>query len=162
MENFEELAFQYKPMIHKIIQSLHIYKNQEEFYQTGVIGLWEAHQCFNPNKGSFTSYAYTSIKGKLLDELKKAAKLAESYVYPGDEYWETIEDPNSEPLLEKETLLKYCKGLTEKEAKWIMATFIDSLSIKALAEKENVSVSAVKQWKSGALRKLRSQLPNSE
>nr|WP_306074613.1 sigma factor-like helix-turn-helix DNA-binding protein [Neobacillus sp. 179.-C4.2 HS] len=48
-----------------------------------------------------------------------------------------------------------CKGLTEKEAKWVVAISISQLSIKELAEREKVSVSAVKQWKSGAIRKLK-------
>jgi hypothetical protein len=33
LESFEQLTKQYTPMIHKIINSLHIYKNRDEFFQ---------------------------------------------------------------------------------------------------------------------------------
>ncbi|WP_374934005.1 sigma factor [Neobacillus driksii] len=64
MESFDELVVQYQPMIHKIIQSLHIYKDEDEFCQTGLIGLWEAAQSFDERKGCFSNYAYTYMKGE--------------------------------------------------------------------------------------------------
>ncbi|MFB3163846.1 sigma factor [Neobacillus sp. 179-J 1A1 HS] len=64
VESFDELVVQYQPMIHKIIQSLHIYKDEDEFCQTGLIGLWEAAQSFDERKGCFSNYAYTYMKGE--------------------------------------------------------------------------------------------------
>lgn len=58
MATFEELAKQYESMIWKVIHSLHIYKNQEEYFHTGLIALWEANQRFVEGKGSFSGYAY--------------------------------------------------------------------------------------------------------
>ncbi|MFB3163800.1 sigma factor-like helix-turn-helix DNA-binding protein [Neobacillus sp. 179-J 1A1 HS] len=54
----------------------------------------------------------------------------------------------------------YCEGLTEKEAKWVIAMSLDQLSVKEIAEREKVLVSAVKQWRSGALKKLRETIVN--
>nr|WP_263324349.1 sigma-70 family RNA polymerase sigma factor [Neobacillus sp. Marseille-Q6967] len=161
MESFEELVVQYKPMIHKIINSLHIYKNQEEFYQTGLIGLWEASQSFDERKGKFSNYAYTYMKGKMLSQLTKDQHFTESHVHPQEEYWETIEDQNLSLFLESETLQTYCQGLTEKEAIWVMASSIGQLTIKEIAARERVTPSAVKQWRSGALRKLKEQIQKS-
>ena len=158
MEHFDELVVQYTPMIHKIMQALHIYKNHEEFYQTGLIGLWEAQLNFDSSKGSFANYAYTSIKGKMLVAMNQSNKHQERFVYPQEEFWSMIEDENPESLLEMETLRTYCEGLTEKETRWVMATCKDCLSIRDIAKRENVSVSAVKQWRVGALRKLREQV----
>ena len=155
MESFEQLAIQYEPMIHKIIQSLHIYKNQEQFYQTGLISLWEASKSFDKRKGKFCNYAYTCIKGKILLEMSCDNKLQDNTIYPKEEYWDTIEDLDSDRPLEVELLLSYCQDLTRKETKWVVSTFIDGLTIKEIAENENVTLSAVKQWRSGALRKLR-------
>ncbi|MDQ0974630.1 DNA-directed RNA polymerase specialized sigma subunit [Neobacillus niacini] len=53
MESFDELVVQYQPMIHKIIQSLHIYRNEDEFYQTGLIGLWKLHRLSMNEKAAF-------------------------------------------------------------------------------------------------------------
>jgi RNA polymerase sigma factor (sigma-70 family) len=150
VESFDELVVQYQPMIHKIIQSLHIYRNQDEFYQTGLIALWEATQSFHEGKGSFSNYAYTYIKGKMLTQMTRNNQHQEKHVLPEKEFWECIEDQESSICLEKETIQTYCEGLTEKEAKWVIASFIEQLSNKEIADRENVSVSAVKQWKSGA------------
>ncbi|PLS01357.1 sigma-70 family RNA polymerase sigma factor [Neobacillus cucumis] len=158
MDSFEKLVDQYKPMIHRILHSLSIYKNQEEFYQSALIGLWEAHKGFNPEKGSFTNYAYSYIKGRLLLELTKHSRYEASNVYPKEEYWETVEECNSQMPLEAEQLLSYCVGLSEKERKWVIATFVEDLSVKEIAKREKVSVSAVKQWKQSALKKLRAGL----
>jgi RNA polymerase sigma factor (sigma-70 family) len=157
VESFEELVVQYQPMIHKIIQSLHIYRNKDEFFQTGLIGLWEAAQSFDQRKGSFSNYAYTYMKGKMLSQMSQNNQFNEKLIHPKEEFWETIEGQES-LFLEKETIKTYCEGLTEKEAKWVKAMSIHQLSIKEIAEKENVSMSAVKQWRSGAIRKLKEKV----
>jgi RNA polymerase sigma factor (sigma-70 family) len=154
VESFEQLVEQYQPMIHKIIQSLHIYRNEDEFYQTGLIALWEAKQSFNESKGSFSNYAYAFIKGKMLTQMTRNNQHQERHVFPEAEFWECIEDQESSSFLEKETILSYCDCLTKKEAKWVLA-FVEQLTNMEIAKKENVSISAVKQWKSGAIRKLR-------
>jgi RNA polymerase sigma factor (sigma-70 family) len=160
--SFDQLVEQYNPMIHKIIQSLNIYKNQEEFYQTGLIGLWEANKFFDASKGTFTNYAYTYIKGKLLTEMSNSNLLDERMLYPKEEYWETIEDQDASQPLEHEQLLSYCRSLTEKETKWVLATYLHDLSMKEIAKRENVTVSAVKQWKQGALKKIRGKMEARE
>lgn len=148
-------------MIQKIMHSLHIYKNQQEFYQTGLIALWEASQTFEERKGAFSNYAYTSIKGKMLSEMTQNNHYKEKNILPPkEEFWERIEGQDSSLFLEKETIQTYCEGLTEKEATWVMESYINQLSIKEIAESENVTVSAVKQWKLGALRKLKVKVLN--
>jgi RNA polymerase sigma factor (sigma-70 family) len=161
VESFDDLVIQYKPMIQKIMHSLHIYKNQQEFYQTGLIALWEASQTFEERKGTFSNYAYTSIKGKMLSEMTQNNHYKEKNILPPKEdFWERIEGQDSSLFLEKETIQTYCEGLTEKEATWVMESYINQLSIKEIAESENVTVSAVKQWKLGALRKLKVKVLN--
>jgi RNA polymerase sigma factor (sigma-70 family) len=158
VESFDELVVQYQPMIHKIIQSLHIYRNQDEFYQTGLIGLWEASQSYNEGKGRFSNYAYSYMKGKMLTQMNRDNQHQERHVLPEKKFWECIEDQESSLLLEKETIQTYCEGLTEKEAIWVIATHIDQLTTKEIAEKEKVSLSAVKRWRSGAIRKLKEKV----
>ena len=155
MENFEQLSKQYTPMIHKIINSLNIYKNRDEFFHHGLIALWEADKRFDPDKGNFTSYAYTYVKGYILSELRRANLYVERSVYPLDEFWETIEAPRTEDALDDETLLTYCRYLTENQKKWVMYTVLRDLSIKEIAQLEGVSVSAVKNWRAGAREKMR-------
>lgn len=152
--HFDELAKNYEPMIWSIIHSLHIYKNQEEFFQIGLIALWDAFRKFDEKKGKFSTYAYACVKGRIMYELTKDSKREERLVYPKEEFWMCIMDEEKrEPLME-EMLLACFSHLTENQKKWIVYTAIHQLSVKEIAELENVSVSAVKAWKKGAKEKF--------
>ncbi|MFC4802009.1 sigma-70 family RNA polymerase sigma factor [Neobacillus sp. GCM10023253] len=155
MESFDQIAEQYKPMIHKIISSLHLYEDKGEFYQHALIALWEVSQRFNPEKGDITNYAYTFIRGRLLVELKKIALAKERCVCTEEEFRRIAGDFQTDRTLEREILLSYCEMLTPNQQKWLLYTFWDVLSIKEIAELEKVTVSAVKQWRKGAREKIK-------
>lgn len=156
VENFNEMAKQYEPMIHKIILILGIYKNREEFYQTGLIALWQAAQRYDQERGAFSSFAYSYIKGHLQTEMTKRNKHEEHNVSVDDETWSLIPDLSCPIPFEWEHLV--CKDLSDKEKKWLMYAVHQGLSVKEIATLENVSQSAVKLWRSGARRKLRAYL----
>jgi RNA polymerase sigma factor (sigma-70 family) len=160
VESFERLAEQYEPMIRRIIHSLHLYKNEEEYYQHALIALWEASERFDPEKGSFMNYAYSYIKGKCLTELRKSALYNRRWLYLNEEFRELLED--SSPLLPflDEVLRSGSDPLTPKQRKWLIYTVQYGLSVKEIAEQEKVSVSAVKQWRAGAREKLKVLMDN--
>ncbi|MGD6843007.1 sigma-70 family RNA polymerase sigma factor [Bacillus infantis] len=160
MENFKMLAEQYQPMIRKIIRTLSIYKNEDEFLQIGLIALWEAHENFQPEKGEFTNFAYTTIKGKFLTEMTRTNREEEQKVYAKEEFWETIEDAHSEVPFEKKLILSYCGRLTENQTKWVLYTVLDDLTVPEIAAREKVSLSAVKAWRKGAKERLKGSLQN--
>lgn len=155
MESFEQLAAQYEPMIHKVMNLLHIYKNKDEFFQLGLIGLWEAVKSYNPEKGDFKNHAFTFIKGKFLDEMKKSNKHDKRYIHPKEGFWEVVEDFTEDHPFENMLILTYCVDLTPNQTKWVLYTCINCLTIAEIAQKENVSISAVKAWRKGAKEKLR-------
>lgn len=157
MESFEHLSLQYQPMIHKIMRTLHIYKNIDEYYQIGLIALWEANNRFEPDKGNFTTYAYTYIKGRILNEMSKSIKIEEKMVYPNEEFWKYMEDLCTIHPFEESLLLSYCTSLTENQTKWVMYSFMQNLTIKEIAELEKVSPSAVKSWRAGARERLKDE-----
>lgn len=158
MESFAELAKQYEPMIWKVIHSLHIYKNQEEYFQTGLIALWEANNRFIEGKGSFSGFAYSYIKGRIQTELTSSSRYESRNVYPKEEFWGTLKEESPDRALETEFILSFCEGLTENQQKWVLYTALDFLSVREIAEKEHVSISAVKAWRKGAKEKLKGQL----
>lgn len=157
MESFEELQTTFTPMIHHIMRKLSIYKNRDEFFQVGLIALWQAHQRFNPAKGSFSAFAYAYIRGSLMQELTKATKDTEHYFYATDEVFEPFEATNTPPLYEEDTILALCQNhkLTENQTKWVLYYSHHGLKNKEIAAIENVSASTVKGWRVGALEKLR-------
>ncbi|WP_113930681.1 sigma-70 family RNA polymerase sigma factor [Bacillus sp. P14.5] len=158
--NFEEIAVQYEPMIYKVMKTLHVYKNEDEFYQLGLIALWEAATRFNHEKGHFSSYAYSYIRGRILDEMKRSILHEERHSTPKEEYWEYVEDPNKVMPLEADLLLSYCHELNNNQTKWVIYTCLDGLTLKEIAQTECVSPSAVKKWRSGAKEKLKKHLQN--
>ncbi|MFE8696412.1 sigma-70 family RNA polymerase sigma factor [Cytobacillus sp. FJAT-53684] len=160
MESFEQISSQYTPMIYKIMSTLSIYKNKDEFFQAGLIALWEAYGQFDEEKGNFTSYAYSYIKGRLLTELSKISKHVERMTPVEDDFWDQIEDEFSVCSMDEEILLSYCQAgeLTENQTKWVLYTFLKELTVTEIAASEQVSPSAVKSWRSGAKGKLRKAL----
>jgi RNA polymerase sigma factor (sigma-70 family) len=142
-------------MIQRILYSLHIYKNKDEFHQHGLIALWEANKRYNPEKGNFTTYAYRYIKGFLLMELTKETLESERTIYPKDEFWENAVAPDLENLLDEDILVSHCHTLTPNQSKWLLQTVLGGLRVSEIAEKEKVSISAVKNWRKGARDKLK-------
>ena len=71
MMNFEDVLEQYEPMISASMRKLNIYRDHESFRQAGRVALWQAWNRFDETKGNFTPFAYRSIRGAMLDELKK-------------------------------------------------------------------------------------------
>lgn len=157
MESFEQLTTQYTPMIYKIISSLNIYMNKDEFFQIGLIALWEAYERFDPEKGNFTNYAYTFIKGRLLTEMSQSNRYTENTYTVNEEFLDFIADEFSSCPLEEDILLSYCQAaaLTENQTKWVLYTCLKDCSVKEIAEIEQVSLSAVKSWRAGARKKLK-------
>ncbi|MBD8005346.1 sigma-70 family RNA polymerase sigma factor [Bacillus norwichensis] len=158
MEGFTELANQYRPMIYHIIHSLNIYKNEDEFFQIALIALWEAQQRFNPEKGKFSTFAYSYMKGRMMTEMTRQSKAEEVNVYPDEVFWEMKKDDHEEKPLELDALLSYCDGLTDKQKQWVIYTFYFGLSVREIAEKEKVSQSAIKKWRTGAIEKMRGNI----
>ncbi|OAT80893.1 RNA polymerase subunit sigma-24 [Bacillus sp. MKU004] len=158
MEAFESVVYQYRNMIHKIIHSLHIYKNQDDFYQIGLVALWEAHQRFLPEKGEFAPFAYTYIKGRILTSLTSERRNDEKNVVQEEEFWDQIKEEMKIEALPKEIVNSYCSGLTENQKKWVQYTCLYMLTVREIAELEGVSLSAVKKWRQGAKNKIKSNI----
>lgn len=160
MESFEQISTQYTPMIYSIIGKLNIYHNKDEFFQLGLIAIWEAYKRFNPEKGDFTNYAYSYIKGRLQTEMTRSTKRHEREVPAVEELWEYIVDECTMIPLEEDTLLSYCRssGLNENQTKWVLYYCLHNLGIKEIAAIEGVALSTVKNWRADARGKLRTTL----
>lgn len=159
MESFEQLAKQYERMIYKIMRTLHIYQQEEEFFQIGLIALWEAWCKFDGDRGKpFISYAYAYVRGTLLNELTRMSKYEQRNVCLKEEFWKQIEEVACISYDVVGALAYWQSFLTDKQKKWMLYTCLYGFSIREISALENVSVSAVKQWREGARRRLRGKL----
>lgn len=149
---FEEVLDQYTPMIHHIINTLNIYKEKDRYVHEGTIALWEAFCSQDCRKGSFTSYAYSSIRGKLLNLLKKEVRWENTHTFveelpeDGFDFTGDADDVGLE---------EYTRHLTDKQKKWVAECIIKGKRMEEVALDEGVTVSAVKSWRAEALKKLR-------
>ncbi|ART75973.1 hypothetical protein B4U37_07990 [Sutcliffiella horikoshii] len=152
---FEEVLNQYTPMIHHIIKTLNIYKEKDRYVHEATIALWEAFCSQNCRKGSFTSYAYSSIRGKLLNHLKKEVRWEDTHMFMEAMPEEGIDFTGDSVDVGLE---EYTRHLTDKQRKWVEECIIKGKKLDEVARQEEVTVSAVKSWRAEALKKLRREI----
>lgn len=153
MKEFDQLVEQFTPMIHSIIRNLNIYKNHQDFYQIGLIYLWQAYKNYDPNKGKFSTYAYLSIRRGIVHELQTMMRKEQFEQYVEDDFWNTIIDvPNmTRELWIQELLMK----LPEKDRQFIELYYMKGYSLKELADLFQVSYATIKIQKKKSLLALK-------
>ena len=72
----EQTILEYLPLVKYVIGRLPIaipqHMDVEDLFSVGVLGLIHAVQTYDPGRGAiFKTYAYTQIKGSILDELRR-------------------------------------------------------------------------------------------
>lgn len=152
MNDFEEVEEQYAPMISAMIRKLHIYREHENYRQAGKIALWQAWTRFDEKKGDFTPFAYRSIRGAMLDELKKDGRYMEIFLLSEGSHFEELAAQTAD-----EQLPEWVEeaGLSGKEHHLLQGLFIEDKSIRQLAEEYGISIAGMKKRKSRLLEKLR-------
>ncbi|WP_153730417.1 sigma-70 family RNA polymerase sigma factor [Sporosarcina obsidiansis] len=157
MEKFEEVLAQYEPMISAVIRKLHIYRDFEQYRQAGRVALWQAWNRFDEDKGNFTPFAYRSIYGALLDEMKRENRFSsvnspmEGDVLEGmGSYSFEVEDDSG--------LGEAIRALTLEERRLLIHLFADHYSQAECAAVFDISVAGIKKRRERLLRKLREQL----
>lgn len=72
----DQLVLDYLPLVNYILGRLGIniphHIDREDLFSSGVIGLINASRQYDPDRGaSFKTYAYTNVRGAILDELRR-------------------------------------------------------------------------------------------
>ncbi|WP_332628452.1 sigma-70 family RNA polymerase sigma factor [Halalkalibacter flavus] len=156
--SFEEVLKNFQPAIKKQLVMLRIYKDHDEFYQIGCLALWDAYRNFNPEKGNFSTYAISYIRGRMMIALSKEGKYSERHSYTGDELLKAVPTSHETVPLESELLESYLVDLSEREKTWVIESIIKQKKTAEIASEFNVSTPTVRAWKKGALRKLRNHV----
>lgn len=159
MLNFEDVLAQYEPMISANIRQLNIYREHEHFRQTGRVALWQAWERFDKEKGGFTPYAYRSIRGAMLDEMKKENRFEERFMPAEDDMlalW--IDEGESEEDGWMDGLSCAVDQLTDDERKLLYWLFIDRYTQAECANRLGISVAGVKKRRERLLKKLRGMM----
>ncbi|MFC4355194.1 RNA polymerase sigma factor [Chryseomicrobium palamuruense] len=151
MTTFEEVAEAYQPMISSILRKTQIYRDHDVFRQAATIALWKVWETYDESKGSFAGFAYRSMYGAVLDELKRTSKDI------------PLDTPFFEQLTtwkEEECFLDILKDLSDAQQKVIILSYIYGYTALEIAHLLNISEAGVKKRKKVALRVLRELITN--
>ncbi|KAA0785914.1 sigma-70 family RNA polymerase sigma factor [Bacillus sp. BPN334] len=149
---FTETVVLYEGMIVNQIKKLGIYQDHEEYYQCGLIGLWHAYERFDAEKGCFPAYAFVTVRGYILERLKKESALQERNVYVG-EYEEifSFEDVGLR-------VQDFMSVLDEKEKYIIFERFFVGKTMGEIASEMEMTYYQVRWVYRQALEKMRNSL----
>ena len=155
VEHVDQLLDQYSPIVKKQLQALHIYKDYDEYYQIGMIALWEAYSKFDPEKGQFATFAIATVRGRLLRSLSKARQFEEKHEFNEVELlnMETTYTDRTDAEL-TDLLTPYLDRLSNRERIWIKEALLLGLCTEEMAAKYNVTGHTVRSWKKSVVKKL--------
>ncbi|WP_153729528.1 sigma-70 family RNA polymerase sigma factor [Salinibacillus xinjiangensis] len=160
--DFQEVINDHERIIYHLIQKYGIRDPQGEFYQEGLFALWRAYETYEEKQGKFSSYAYFLIQKALLSLIR-----ARNHQKEKDEVYrahQTIDMSQVSATLEMgfdPYLYDQIKEvLTDNEMKWFTLFIFEDLTIKKIANKEQVTKDAVKNWGRRAKGKIKKLLIN--
>ncbi|MEK3978584.1 sigma-70 family RNA polymerase sigma factor [Psychrobacillus sp. FSL K6-2836] len=158
MTNFEEVLKQFEPMISACIRKLSIYKNHELYRQAGRIALWKAWVKFDVEKGDFAPYAYRSIYGGILDELKREKRQEEQVDPMEDEKLGFLLEQSMATSLLREDLETAIESLQSNERELLMWIFVEGVSLQQAATRVGITIPGIKKRRERMLAKLRERI----
>lgn len=146
------------------------YRNDEDFQELALIGLWEACKTFDENKkNSFSTYAVKCIKNRILNEIKKDRELSNNIEIVSLDnpitadgkttYKENFENHNLlRNVVNKEyDFKKAFESLTSEERK-LFNYFLSDLSHSEIAKKYGASRQAIERKFKKIKRKMSKEL----
>lgn len=151
MRDFEEVLEQYNPMISAVIRNLHIFRDYESYRQVGRVALWQAWERYEESKGNFTPFAYHSIRGAMLDELKREARLAAAVVVKDNAGHDLIAAEDLDPMPDWLDHISF----TDEEKRLLDDLFVKGNSVSQLSDVHGLSVSGMKKRRERLLDKIR-------
>lgn len=151
---FENVLVQYEPMISHSLRKLNIYRDHEQYRQAGRVALWQAWTRFDDEKGDFTPFAYRSIRGAMLDELKRENRLEENVMPMEDDVLVYVMggaggDDGFDHLRDA------IERLSPSEKALIQWIFVEGCSLAECADRFGISVAGVKKRRQRMLKKLK-------
>lgn len=148
-------------MISATLRKLNIYRNHEQFRQAGRVALWQAWTRFEEGKGNFAAYASRSIRGAMLDMLKRENQFEENVMQAEDNLlMDLVDQEVALPIYDgwSDRLGEAFEQLTENEKDLIQWIFVEGLTQAECAERAQVSVAGIKKRRERMIVKLRKLL----
>ena len=156
-QSFEEVLELVQPMITAILLKCNVYKNYDYYRHIAAIGVWEAWQKSDPTKGKFSSYIYTTVKGRIMQELTSEKRYVSNFTLMEAETLNvlltrngSIGDLHTVELVE--TLFEF---LTKEEVELLQLFYLDGYNYREIAQQLSVSIAAVKKRRMRVISKIK-------
>ncbi|MFD1068226.1 RNA polymerase sigma factor [Oceanobacillus locisalsi] len=172
----EDFIEQNQRRVYYQMARLQIDEEKEEHFQEGLVAMWRAYENYQPDKGPLATYMNFQIRNRLVDIFRKS--MVEKKYFEQFDYEKKVEaksgnysrangkkvsmevqgggDPQEMVDHKNESVFyKFTFLLTEKQKIWFRYAIIEGLSNPEIAEREKVSLEAVKSWAKSAKKKLR-------
>lgn len=157
---FCELYATYKNrLIYFAMRFLKSREYAEDVFQDAFTVVWQSHRFINPD-ASFSSYLYTIMRNRILNQLRNAAneeKLKESILSQALDY---TEDTKREVMLNdlKSLISHALQQLTPRQREIFEMSREAQLSHKEIADKLGISINTVQEHISTSLKLIRTYL----
>ena len=156
---FCELYATYKNrLIYFAMRFLKSREYAEDVFQDAFTVVWQSRRFINPD-ASFSSYLYTIMRNRILNQLRNAAneeKLKESILSQALDY---TEDTKREVMLnDLKSLISHALQLTPRQREIFEMSREAQLSHKEIADKLGISINTVQEHISTSLKLIRTYL----
>lgn len=158
-QSFEQVLCDFEGLIKNQIKKLRLTRHFDEYYQVGVVALWEAYRNFDPERGSFAAFALHTVRGHMLMMLRKEKRFGDYHVLHDEHQTTAYIDEQTSYHLDSSlfsSLTPYLSHLTEREQLWVVEAIIHDKKLGEIAREHGVSTNTVSSWRKQAIRKLRS------
>ncbi|MER2227438.1 MAG: sigma-70 family RNA polymerase sigma factor [Carnobacterium sp.] len=165
-ENEKGFFDQHSGIVYGVLKKLGVNRNHsdyDDFVQQGLLKLVEAYETFPKDLEQaeylyqFTGFAYTKVRWKMLDLLRKQQRKWESEMPWPEDFVKQQPDthlPFEQAYQEMDLLKEMLPLLTKNEQAYLVDTVVTRLSVTEIAKKQGVSRKTVYQWKKRVAEKL--------
>lgn len=168
-DNFEHIYEKHKNRIYYYLQTLNIpYQLRDKFYAEGLYAMWVGFKNYDKSKGKLSTYLNYRIRFTMIDLIRrkerdnratekiKANQMINLHTGNRNRNRDQLLIHQTTPHIQDEKLwLDLKEKLTERQWKWIYYYIILDWPLKKIAEKERVTIEAVKGWAKMTRKKLR-------
>lgn len=144
-------------LVYGAMKRLRIRGNVDEFYQIGLVALWEASLRYQEDKGEFDSFAFSYIINRMKTAMTRMTNYQQRICLTEDHLLDSHEGDcsDSEKVINELIVEHYLLGLTKNQQEVIRERYINDYSIEEVAKHLGISTGAVKNRTRDAINKLR-------
>ncbi|MFC4402937.1 sigma-70 family RNA polymerase sigma factor [Gracilibacillus xinjiangensis] len=159
---FEDVLQENERIIHHLIHKYRIRDREGDFYQEGLIALWEAVQTYDESRSKLSTHIYNCISSRFLNKIKKENREKEqlkTWLINIKAEDLLIEDRDE---LDKQLLRDIRKVLSDRQWCWFYHFVLHDQPARDIARHYCVTDHAVKSWARSARSKIQQLLIQQE